>query len=241
MKIKLAPLILATVLAASSAFVAGCGGGGGETAPTPGPGAAPVFDVQGVVSAMLQNPATFDMTGTVPASQTGSTDVALHEVDTFVPGAPSDPRVGAAAATQLIRKADPLSVSIGSTAPRSGTETYYYTTAPFRLVAHTRADGVFERLTVTADLPSAARIGDSGAYATVIQDQSAAVDSLYWRVEAAETPDTAWVCLAFGYRQISLSQCVRTDTRGAILGARVVNSGALMGLTADLRSPPPSR
>jgi hypothetical protein len=239
MKTKIVHLVLVTALAAGSGLVASCGGGG-DTAPLGTPQGPIAFNVQAAVSAMFDTAATYDMSGSVPASETGTTAIALHETDTFVPGAPADPLLGNGPTTLLIRTASPPNVSIGVTTPQSGTETYNFTRAPFRLVARKRADGLVERFTFNADLPSAALIGQSGLAATFGADGGASANQLGWSVEAAETSDTAWVCLLFVQRQITNSQCVRTDSKGAILGARVVNSGPLLGLTADLRSPAPS-
>jgi hypothetical protein len=217
-----------------AALVAGCGGGGGDGGGQPsGAGTPGTFDVQAAVSAMFQTAATYDMSGSV---QSGTTTVALHEIDTFVPGAPPNPQVGAYLATQLVRKGDPVSAPVGATAPASGTETYYFSPSPFRLVAYTRIDGVLEHVTTTGDLPTSATIGQSGPLGTINVDQSTSVDFLGWNVQAAERPDLAWVCLTFGYRQITQSQCVRVGANGTILGGRVVNDGPLLGLTVDMRS-----
>jgi hypothetical protein len=226
---------LASALGLSAALLVGCGGG--DSTP-----AATGFDVQAAISAMFQTPASYAMAETLSASQAGGTAVQLSETDTFAPGAPADPRVGDVPGTVLTRKAGPVPNpnTVGSTVPQSGTETYYYTRGPFRLVARIR-DGLFGRYTTTADLPTRALIGDSGQFATFALDQSGAVDQISWRVEAAELPDTAWVCLVNLEHQFVLSRCVRVDANGAILGARVVTEAALLGLPVDLRSPLPAR
>jgi hypothetical protein len=232
MKITSSRFAFASTLALTTALLAGCGGGD----------SAPGFDVQAAISAMFQTPASYAMAETLPASQTGGTAVDLSETDTFAPGAPADPRVGAVSGTVLTRKAGPIPNpnTVGSTVPVSGTETYYYTSGPFRLVARIR-DNLFGRYTTTADLPTRAQIGESGAFATFALDQSGAVDQILWRVEAAELPGTAWVCLVDVEHQFTLSQCVRVDANGTILGARVVNEAGLLGLPVDLRSPVPAR
>jgi hypothetical protein len=238
MKTKIVHLVLITALAAGSGLVASCGGGG-DTAPLSAPPGPTAFDVQAVVSAMFDTAASYDMTGSIPTSETGTTAIALREVDTFIPGAAQDPQVGNVPGTELVREADPITRFVGATAPTSGTETYYFTRSPFRLVAH-KHDGLLERFTLTADLPSAAQIGQFGGLGTFAVDESGFFNSLTWSVEAAETTDTAWVCLKFGEHQTVQWHCARTNTQGAILGARVVNTGPLLGFTVDLRSPPPS-
>lgn len=229
-------LTSASALVFTAALLVSCGGGDGGP---PGPAG---FDVQAAISAMFETPASYDLTASLSASQTGGTAVQLSETDTFVPGAPADPRAGGVPGTVLTRKAGPIPVPnvVGSTVPQSGTETYYYTRDPFRLVARIR-DGLFGRFTTTAELPTRAHIGDSGQFATFALDQAGDVDQIVWRVEAAELPDTAWVCLVNLEHQFKLSRCVRVDASGAVLGARVVNEAALLGLPVDLRSPVPAR
>ena len=229
---------LASALVLSAGFVAGCGGGGGQSTGPEGP-AAPAFDVQATVSAMFETAATFEMTGSLSAIQTSSTAMELHETDTFIPGAPADPRVGDFLATELTRT---MWNSI-ATVPRLASETFYYTESPFRLVARKFGNSSIERYTRIGDFPTNALIGQSGEFATSTFDQSSVTDFLSWKVEAAEVPETAWVCLVFfsTHQGISQSQCVRVGANGAILGARLVtDSNGFIFPTTDLRSPLPS-
>jgi hypothetical protein len=230
MKFKTRHVLPMVAWTLGSALLGGCGGGGASPAP---PG---TFDVRAAISAMFQNAATYQMSGTVPASQTGSVAVELHETDTFAPGAPLDPRIGDFPGTRLVREATPPAIPIGATAPTSRSETYYYSPGVFRLVARLR-DSVLERFTVSADLPAAAMVGQSGLYATSTVDESTVANFVQWKVDAADAPDSAWVCLVFAGRQISTSQCVRVGAQGAITGARIVNEGPLLGATVDLRTP----
>jgi hypothetical protein len=241
MKIMKVPFTLASALVLSAGIIAGCGGGGGGQSTGPEAPAAPVFDVQAAVSAMFETAATFEMTGSLSAIQIGSTaDEELHETDTFIPGAPADPRVGDFLATELKR----TTWNSITTVPRLASETFYYTESPFRLVAREFGNSSIERYTRIGDFPTNALIGQSGQFATSTFDQSTITDFLFWSVTAAEVPETAWVCLGFfsTHQGISQSQCVRVGANGAILGARVVtDSGGFIFPTTDLRSPLPSR
>jgi hypothetical protein len=229
MTIGLFRLYLVSAMTTTAALMAGCGGGG-SAQPTG-------FDVQAAFAAMLGTPATYVMTANFSASQTGSTAVVLSETDTFTPGAPADPRVGDFPGTEIARVAGPLPNpnTIGATVPSTGTETFYFSPSPFRLVAHT-SGSTFERFTATAELPTSAQVGEQGQFGLLTLDQSTVATQVTWSVESAETADTAWVCMGFSSRVIPRSLCVRVNMKGALLGERVVNYGPLMGLTVDLRS-----
>jgi len=217
---------LAFVLVLSASIVAGCGGAGGDGGQSTGPEATPVFDVEAAIRAMFDTPATYEMTGSV---QIGSTASELHETDTFTPGAPADSRVGDFLATELARTVD-------QSVTRA---TFYYTESPFRLVALKSNDSSIGRYTRVGDLPSGAFIGQSGELATFAFDESSITSSWSWMVEAAEVPETAWVCLVGSSIHGGSSHCLRVGANGAILGARVVSVFGFS--TSDLRSPLPSR
>ena len=234
MKYTRVPFRLAVALVLAAGLIAGCGGGGDGQPNGPGAPAAPVFDVQAAIRAMFETPATYQLTGSIPAAAIGgAADEILHETDTFAPVAPPDLRIGDFPATVLTRTTwnsiDPV--------PRSASETYHYTDNPFRLVA-IDSDGFPMVLTSTGDLPTSALPGQSGTVAT-----GAGTLLVGWTVEAAEAPGTAWVCIFFGsvHSGGAGSQCVRVGANGVILGARVVVNSGFGAPAIDLRSPLPSQ
>jgi hypothetical protein len=234
MRIAVPSLRIGLLFVAS--LVSACGGGGGGSE-QPGTGTTPgTFNVQAVLSAFYQTPATYALTESLTAAQTGSSAVTLHAVDTFVPGVTPDPQVAAAtSATMITTKVDPVTVDLGSTLPQSSTTTYYYAVEPFRLVARA-SNSALSYFTLGSELPTSASIGQSGLYGTLGDNTYGQAASVFWSVEAAETPGTAFVCLSITGRQISYEQCARVAANGAIIGERVYNNGPLLGVTVDLRS-----
>jgi len=120
--------------------------------------------------------------------------------------------------------------------PQTSSETYYYTVNPIRLAARTR-DNFLVRYTLKGDLPSGALVGQSGQFLTGTEGQPPETEDVFWRVEASDVPETAWVCLNFVRIRAHKGQCVRVAaSNGAILGGRVVTQfGGPLGLPLDLR------
>jgi hypothetical protein len=212
--------------------LAGCGGGGSGQSTGTEAQAAGVFDVQAAVSAMFQTVASYELTGSLSALQTGGSAIEFRETDAFMPGAPADPLIGDTLTTVLTRTTS----SSTATTPRSETETYHYTANPFRLVARKSGNSFVVRYTRSADLPAQALVGQSGLFANGTEDGSTQLHLLNWKVEASGIPGTAWVCLDFIQIRTRFSQCVRVTASGTILGGRhVIDTSGLGGPVIDLR------
>lgn len=212
-------LARAAALLSSALLLAACGGGGGDA-----PAAAPeqpagTFNVEAGITALFAQGGTFQLAGKGP-------DYELSATETFAPGAPANRQIGDYFATQRSM------TRIGSL-PSTETGTYYYAVNPFRLAEIRFRTGVPYQYVPEGNLPAAALLGDSGAFATGAPPGGSSNTLVRWSLEASDVSATAWACLSFIARNSFEALCARIDAQGKVLGLRVREQIAL-GPVIDL-------
>jgi hypothetical protein len=206
------------VAAAVPLLLVACGGGGdGGGAEAP----ATVYNLDAAVTQAFAAPLQIDGL-TARDAQGNVYTLSLHQT----PGADALFE-GALRKTAL----QTITVTAGST---SSTEnaTFYYVTGPFAEVGAIDSAGGYSVSVHTGDLPTAARVGDSGplsndtAYTDSSKATVAATAVTSWSLEA-DTDSTAFACTKAVMQMTdppataSQTTCLRIDTAGKVNGGRV--------------------
>lgn len=118
----------------------------------------------------------------------------------------------------------------------------YFGSAPYRQYGAEAADQPYTVISQTANLPTAARVGQSGsvgtyvAYADGSKTNVEANATLGWSIEAASGTE-AWACMVTTSRDVGATSdvvektCIRTNAAGDLLAARISISMAGFSVT----------
>jgi hypothetical protein len=227
-------LRLVAALLCSAALLSACGGGGGSTPATGGnpvidpPVLPPVttdFPVASVMSAFVQTAHTYDLTGTLGGQPYTFTDAYVPQANTTFEGK----QASAALQTTTIKRAGVV-ISLSKF-------NLFFTASPYVQLGSTDPDsGAYSVIAQTANLPTSAKIGQSGPIGTGIDYTNstkttvADTATITWTLDA-DTGGNALLCIVNqvpGSAPLTGYECLRIDSSGKILGRVIkVTSGGV--------------
>lgn len=219
----------------SAALLSACGGGGGTTPATSGnpviepPVVPPVttdFPVASVMTAFVQSAHTYDLTGTLAGQLYTFTDAYIPQATTSTF---EGKQASAALQTTTIKRAGTV-ISVSKS-------NLFFTANPYVQLGSTDADsGAYTVITQTANLPTSAKIGQTGPIGTGIDYTNSTkttvsdTATITWSLEA-DTGGNALLCIVNqvpGSAPLTGYECLRIDTAGKVLGRVIkVNSGGV--------------
>ncbi len=202
-------------LAALTLLLAACGGGGSADA-----GNTNTYDLDSAISRLLLNgPPAASLTASFSGVQFSLSQSYVRLADASFEGA----------LRQALRETTTI---IGGSENQTVVSTMYFSTNPFVDHGSVEQDGARSVLTPTGNLPSFARVGDSGplntgtSYTDASKQVITATVTNTWSLDA-DTATTALACLRSVIRQVGAAtpitgaQCWRIDTAGNVLGSQV--------------------
>ncbi len=228
-------LRFSAVVLCSAALLTACGGGSGAT---PAPGGNPVVDppvvvpptgvdfpVASVMSTFVQTAHTYDLTGTLGVESYTFTDAYVPQASTTFEGKPT---LAALQTTTIKRAGVVISLSKFN---------LFFTANPYVQLGSIDADGgVYSVISQTANLPTSAKIGQSGPIGTGIDYTNntkavvADTATITWTLDA-DTGGNALLCIVNqvpGSVPLTGYECLRIDSSGRVLGRVIkVNSGGV--------------
>ena len=208
------------------AALTACGGGGGDGGSTN----TSTYNLDAAVSRALQN----------GMSQTGLTG-SFGGV-TFTASWSYTPQADQVFDGTLRRVARETVTIAGGGTSQTSVASQFFTTGPFTAVGTLEDDGTLTVFTSTGSLPTAARVGDSGAFNTGISYANAArtivtaTARTTWSLDA-DSDTTALACLRSVVTEtgsatpLTGAQCFRINTAGDVLGAVVTVQQGDINLT----------
>lgn len=211
-------LALATPL-----LFAACGGGGGGDSTPVNPNS---YDLDAAMTRAYANGASF--TGLKATASNGAV-ITLG----LTLGAGAD-----AVFEGTLRKVSlqTITVSAPGLATETTSATEYYSTTPFRTYGSIDDAGNYGLASATGNLPTAARVGDTGPLSTQVfyADASKATVTMSatntWEVQSDGTASTAWACSKTVAREVGSAAdlvqnlCFRINTAGDVSAAKFTMS-----------------
>lgn len=216
---------LAAPLLALTALLGGCGGGGGDSATSEA-----TYNLDAAISRALQAGVAFTgLTGSLSG-------VSFTLAMSYTPQADA---TFEGALRRVVRETVTIT---GGGQSQTTVARQFFSTGPYVAQGAIDDDGTYTVLTSAGNLPTAARVGDSGPlhtgteYVDATKSTVTGTTRMTWSLDA-DTATTALACLrsvetSTGDPQpITGAQCLRINTAGEVLGAVVTVSQGSTSIT----------